>query len=121
MWNNVLPEIKDQPVWNESLYLPLEDVSEYTIQQAKIKEEQGSPYESWLKMGKPSNLSPFEEEYLRGKSEMEYSLLDFSIEDGSIRVSLNPDEVLYLEIKKKEDANVVIAADMDLQAKLRTY
>lgn len=121
LWNNVLPEIKDQPVWNEKITLDITNPDEYVIQQAKIKEEQGSPYESWIKMGKPSNLSPFEEDFLRGCSEMEYSLLKFVGEEASVEVSLKPDEVVYLEIKKNEDADVLIATDMDLQEKLRTY
>lgn len=116
-----MPEIKDQPVWNEKITLDITNPDEYVIQQAKIKEEQGSPYESWIKMGKPSNLSPFEEDFLRGCSEMEYSLLKFVGKEAFVEVSLKPDEVVYLEIKKNEDADVLIAADMDLQEKLRTY
>lgn len=121
LWNNVLPEIKDQPVWSDKIQLNISDTDDYIIQQARIREGQGSPYEAWLKMGKPSNLSPFEEEFLRARGEMEYSLATFNADAASIDVSLKPDEVLYLEIKKNTDLDVSPTVDMDLQEKLRTY
>lgn len=121
LWNNVFPEIKDQPKWNEKISLSLDNPDDYVIQQAKIKEGQGSPYETWLKMGKPSNLSPFEEEFLQGCSEMEYTLPQFIGKDATVEVTLEPDEVVYLEIKKKEDADVLFKSDMNLEENLRTY
>jgi len=72
-------------------------------------------------MGKPSNLSPFEEDFLRGCSEMEYTLPQFIGKDATVEVTLEPDEVVYLEIKKKEDADVLFKSDMNLEENLRTY
>lgn len=55
-------------------------------------------------MGMPQNISPMQEEMLRAKSVMEY---DFEIVKSENRIlktrfNLKADEVIYLEIQKKD-------------------
>ncbi len=118
MWNNVLPEIKNQPEWKETIRLNL-DSKNYIAESAMITKEHGSPYEVWMNMGSPENLTPFEEEYLRACGEMKYSLNPFIDDMGTIEVCLQPDEVAYFEVRPKDSKAVL--GDNQLEEKLHTY
>ena len=72
-------------------------------------------------MGKPENLTPFEEEFLHGCSEMEYKVVDFDINDGTFSFSLEPDEVCYFEIHGKCDTISDSKEVHELEEKLKTY
>ena len=102
-YNQQLLEIKDQPDWNENLEVSIKD-GEYVITTAKIKKGQGSCYESWVEMGMPQNLSPMQEEMLRAKSAMEYDFSIVKTENGILKTEFNlkADEVIYMEIQKKD-------------------
>lgn len=120
LWNNKLPEIKEQPVWSDMIKLPTENDEEYIVERAVIKEGKGSPYETWLKLGKPSNPTPFEQEILRGASEPEYLIERIEAGKG-IEFSLASDEVSYIEIKKADDELVVKRENQELNQLLRTH
>lgn len=102
-YNQQLLEIKEQPDWNEEFEISMPD-GEYIVTSAKIKKGQGSCYETWISMGMPQNLSPIQEEMLRAKSVMEYDFEIAKCESGILKTSFNlkADEVIYLEIQKKD-------------------
>ncbi len=120
LWNHVFPEVLNQPIWNECIRLNVRS-SEYVVEQATITQEQGSPYEAWTKMGRPDNLTPFEEEFLNACGEMKYTLPDFDDVNGSISVSVKPDEVVYLEIRPKDHKAAVSKDYFNKEVILRTY
>lgn len=102
-YNQQLLEIQNQPDWTETVEIPMAE-GEYILTSAKIRKGQGSCYETWLEMGMPQNLSPMQEEMLRAKSEMEYDFQSLQTENGVLKVpfQLKADEVIYLEIQKKD-------------------
>ena len=118
MYNCKLPEIKDQPDWRETLYIPGIDASEYIFEQAKIEKGRGSAYEEWVKMGKPANLTPFEESYLRSCAEMHYSLIDVEGTRAEFEVCLKPDEVCYVEIHRRSRDVAIWASNEELEDQL---
>lgn len=101
MYNCNLPEIKDQPDWVETISIPGIDAEEYIFEQAKIEKGRGSAYEEWVKMGKPANLTTFEESYLRSCAEMHYSIIPVEGKKAEFEVTLRPDEVCYVEVHKR--------------------
>lgn len=120
LYNCNLPEIKDQPIWNETIFIPDITPSEYIFEMAKIEEGRGSAYEEWVKMGKPANLSMFEEAYLRAASEMHYSLLTVNGDEAKFEVSLKPDEVCYVEVRKRPKDVAMWLSNETLEEKLNT-
>ena len=119
LYNCNFPEIKDQPTWTDTIVINGANPDEYICEQAKIKAGQGSPYEEWIKMGRPANLTPFEEEYLKGCAAMEYKLLPIS-ENGEVEFSLAPDEVCYIEVHKKPSEVALKTANEILESQLNT-
>ena len=101
LYNCKLPEVKDQPAWRETIYIPDIDASDYIFEMSKIEEGRGSAYEEWVRMGKPANLTPFEEAYLRSCAEMHYSLICVEGECARFDVELKPDEVCYIEAHRR--------------------
>lgn len=55
-------------------------------------------------MGMPQNISPMQEEMLRAKSVMEYDFEIIKSENGILKTGFNlkADEVIYMEIQKKD-------------------
>ncbi len=120
MYNCNLPEIKEQPIWTERIFIPDINAENYIFEQAKIEKGKGSAYEEWIKMGKPANLTTFEEAYLRSCAEMNYSLIDVAGNIAEFEVSLNPDEVCYIEIHKKTKDVAIWASNEQLENQLNT-
>ena len=119
IYNCRFPEIKNQPTWNDTLKMPYPDSDNYICYQTKITEEHGSPYETWLKMGSPENLSKTEIEFLQAASAMEYSVLKIN-EECEIEFSLKPNEVCYLEFCKKKTGTSEKAENENLENQLNT-
>ena len=69
-------------------------------------------------MGRPENLAPFEEEYLNTCSEMEYTICEMEKEYA---FSILPDEVYYLEMKKKTSPAISKTINEDLEKQLFTH
>lgn len=117
LYNCNIPEIKDQPVWNERFLIPNIDAKDYIFEMAKIEKGRGSAYESWIEMGSPANLTYLQEEHLRSASEMNYSLIKVESNIAEFEVSLNPDEVCYIEVYKKsiDTAQKIINAKLEKQ------
>ncbi len=123
LWNNIIPETKGRAPWKDKIKLNIERPDCYLAEEARIREGQGSAYEVWLKLGKPSNLSPFNEEILRAKSEPEYTFYNIE-KSGEIEFSLGPDEVAYIEISARDYSNAeggVKSSNPELEEKLKTY
>ncbi len=96
-------QVKEQPVWNDRVAIPVAEDSEYVITTAKISKEQGSSFEAWVDMGAPQDVTPTQEEYLRFRSVPAYNLQLATPKDGIIELDINlkPNEVVYIEIEKK--------------------
>lgn len=120
LYNCNLPEIKNQPDWSDFIVIPNTESEDYICEQAKITKGRGSAYEEWIKMGKPANLTAFEEAYLRACAEMEYSVIPFCDDECKISFSLKPDEVCYIEIHKKTDNIAVRTENGILENQLNT-
>lgn len=118
IWNNQLPEIKEQPIWEDFIKIDGINLSECIAEQAKIQKGRGSAYESWLEMGKPANPTAFEEEFLKACSKPEYTVLNMG---DSIKFSLKPDEVCYIELRKKPNDRYLAQKDLKLDEQLTTY
>ena len=119
LYNCHFPEIKDQPTWCDSLNFSDFKADNHVCYQIKVTEEHGSPYETWLKMGSPSNLSKTEVEFLQTAAEMEYSIRSIN-ESGEIEFSINPDEVCYFEFSKKNPSASDKAKNLKLENQLNT-
>ncbi len=100
LWNNHLQEFETQPVWEDTIDFGDKLKDEYTVRKALITEGHGSPYEEWLKMGSPETLTPFEDEYLRAASEMQYFCDE--LKNNTLDFTLKPNEVCYIEISPKQ-------------------
>ena len=118
LWNNQIPEIKDQPAWKDCIGIDGIDLLGYIAEQAKIRKGRGSAYEAWLEMGSPSNTTAFEEEFLECCSKPEYSVLTSK---NSIEFNLEADEVCYIEVRKKTNDVYQAQKDLKLDEQLTTY
>ena len=104
LYNCRFPEIKDQPIWTDTLnFANINTNKNFICYQTKITEEHGSPYETWLKMGSPENLSKTETELLHAASIPEYSIREIEKND-ELDFSLKPNEVCYLEFSERKTA-----------------
>lgn len=120
LYNCNLPEIKNQPEWNDVILIPGIKAKDYICEQAKITKGRGSAYEEWLKMGKPVNLTSFEEAYLRACAEMEYSVIPLDGGECSISFNLKPDEVCLIELHKQTGNTAVKTENGVLENQLNT-
>ena len=121
LWNNHMPEVASQPDWTDEIELLGMPGGDYNIRKALITEGHGSPYEEWLKMGRPSPLSPFEDEILRASSEMAYSCDTLSSENPKYAFCLKPNEVCYIEITPKTSSGGQEVQNKELEKLLFTY
>lgn len=106
--------------WKEKIYIPNINAEDYIFEMAKIEEGRGSAYEEWLKMGKPANLTIFEENYLRSAAEMHYSILTVDGSKAEFEITLKPDEVCFVEIHKKSKDKALKTQNELLDEKLNT-
>ncbi len=120
LWNCQPPEITSRPDWSDTLAFDNINAEDYIAEKALIREGQGSAYEAWLEMGKPANLTAFEEDYLRARSEMEYSLPCFAGTPASIDFTLKGNEVCYFEIHKRTRDVAHIVENKKMEAQLNT-
>ena len=104
VYNHNALEITDQPNFVDCLCYEAEEDCEYIATFATIKKHKGSAYETWIKMGMPENLSKIQEEMLHAHSVPEYDFAIVKPEDGKITIpfDLAPNEVMYVEVQKKE-------------------
>lgn len=106
LYNHNALEIKNQPDFSDTVSIDTNNDGEYIVTTAVIKESQGSAYETWLKMGKPQNLSPIQQEMLEAHSIPEYSFMLLTSKNGKVEIpfTLKPNEVMYMELQKKSPA-----------------
>lgn len=103
-YNQQLLEIENQPDWNESIIVPVDEDGDYSVTTAKIEKGHGSCYETWVDMGAPQNISKIQEEALRYAGMMNYGIQPKVSADKFVNVEFNlkADEVIYIEIQKKD-------------------
>jgi len=104
VWNWKALELEEQPDWNDKLRIPVKENGTYTVVTASIRRHKGSPYETWISMGMPHNLSVIEQEMLEAHSQMDYDFITVEAKDGFVEmpISLKPDEVTYIECAKQQ-------------------
>ncbi len=104
LWNHEPLELKGkQPAWKDTLVLPIPAGTKTTAISARIAASKGSPWETWVQMGTPQNLTPAQEHVLRAHAEPEWRTIDLIERDGKLALdfTLQPNDVLYIEISPK--------------------
>ena len=100
-WNQNFVELNKAVPFNAAITLPTLKDTAYIITRATIKEGDGSPWETWVAMGRPLNLTPVQQKLLEAASVPEYSLVqDYTAGPGglSLNCCLAPGEVAFFEI-----------------------
>ena len=100
-WNQNFVELNKAVPFNAAITLPTLKDTAYIITRATIKEGAGSPWETWVAMGRPLNLTPVQQKLLEAASVPEYSLVqDYTAGPGglSLNCCLAPGEVAFFEI-----------------------
>ncbi len=120
LWNNLPLEIREREVWTDTIQLSGVNSEDYIAQSAVIKEGRGSAYEAWLEMGKPANLTAFQEDFLRGCSVPEYGFVKMKGENATLDFSLKSNEVCYIEISRKPTDVAEIVENKLLESQLNT-
>jgi xylan 1,4-beta-xylosidase len=103
LWNHALVENAERTTWNDTLRMD-SGGQELLATLAHVRAGAGSPYESWLDMGRPQNLSPAQEKLLRAHAEPHYTAQQLAASEGAgeIPFTLGPNEILYIEIAPVE-------------------
>ncbi|MDZ4787733.1 MAG: hypothetical protein SH807_02225 [Blastochloris sp.] len=99
-WNHHSLELSEQGTWNESFLLPSFTGKNPLAVTQRIGVESGSPYEHWLALGQPTDLSPTLLAYLKQKAEPSFQILpvDVTPQGWRFQLSLAPNEVLLIEV-----------------------
>jgi xylan 1,4-beta-xylosidase len=103
LWNHIPHEV-EASAWQETLSLALPDAlkmhDSLQVLSVHLREGKGSAYETWVKLGRPLNLTRLQEDLIEAHSRPEYGVRAVSAQEGLLKlpVSLAPDEVLFLEI-----------------------
>jgi hypothetical protein len=109
-WNNRFPQNPEQPVWHDTVAVHLPGnggvQSSYTLITGRIRPGAGSPWETWIGMGKPGNLTPLQEEVLRAASVPAYKAETVTAKDSILQfdITVPPDEVLFAELRPRSGA-----------------
>jgi hypothetical protein len=103
LWNHALVENAERATWSDTLRMD-SGGRELLATLAHMRAGAGSPYESWLAMGRPQNLSSAQEKLLRAHAEPHYSARQLAASEtaGEISFTLAPNEILYIEITPTE-------------------
>lgn len=83
-WNQNFVELNKAVPFNAAITLPTLKDTAHIITRATIKEGDGSPWETWVAMGRPLNLTPVQQKLLEAASVPEYSLVqDYTAGPGA--------------------------------------
>ncbi|MFP4385042.1 MAG: GH39 family glycosyl hydrolase [Spirochaetia bacterium] len=108
-WNNRFPQNPDRPVWNDTIKIPLPRNKQhnpaYSLITGRIRPGAGSPWETWIKMGKPANPTSLQEEVLRAASVPEYKTESVTAQGDVLYLdfTVGPDEVLFAELRPRDE------------------
>ncbi|MFQ8804894.1 MAG: GH39 family glycosyl hydrolase [Alistipes indistinctus] len=84
-WNQNFVELNEAVPFNAAITLPTLKDTAYIITRATIKEGAGSPWETWVVMGRPLNLTSVQQKLLEAASVPEYSLVqDYTAGPGLV-------------------------------------
>jgi xylan 1,4-beta-xylosidase len=114
IWNAPPLELSDAPSWADTVRLAVDDDSkDYQVLKLRIEPGSGSAYETWLAMGRPTNLTRLEERAIRQHSEPQYVVSTASAADGMVEIAfdLQPYLVEYWEITPREAARTNLSQD----------
>lgn len=100
--------------WQAQLTLPQPFAQSRLAIVEIIRPGQGSPYEAWVAMGKPENLLPAEEEFLRRCAQPYTERLDPADRGGRLNIALGPGEVGLWTIVAPEELSSVEGRRADL-------
>lgn len=98
LWNHKLVETPEQSRWQATLRLEGLTQKQVAVL-SHIRAGAGSPYESWLDMGRPQNLSNAQQKLLRAHAEPHHSFQVIEPAEGAVQIAfdLGPNEVIYIE------------------------
>lgn len=114
-WHAVLDFSAPLPEpWTARIELPPEYASARSATLEVIRAKQGSAYEAWIEMGKPENLLPAEERYLRRCAEPYTAAVNPAADGGVLHVKLAPGEVALWEIRSPSLAEESVQRRADL-------
>lgn len=103
LYNHQALEYEHQDDFCETLHVPVPEDGRYIATFATIRARQGSPYETWLAMGMPQDLSPVQEEMLEAHSTPDYDFVLLDSREGFVDIPfvLRPNEVMYCELQRQ--------------------
>jgi xylan 1,4-beta-xylosidase len=106
LWNQNFVEEKVHFNWDGSISIPADTNRIMNAINISVGVGNGSPWESWQKMGRPDNPTPSQVEYLKNQSEPAYSYIKKDADKGRaiFTFSLKPGEVQYFEISAPSQA-----------------
>ena len=118
-WNHASHE-QAAANWSDTVRIQLPAAlagrSNLQVLSATIKKGQGSANESWIEMGRPLNLTPWQERILAAHSEPAYAIQQVEVNDGIIELplQLDPNEVIYYEIAPAQTPvkNLPVGSDL---------
>ena len=99
-------EKEGRPDWEDVVSFPFCAGDEYIMVTEKIRKYKGSPWETWLAMGKPQYLSHEQCRLLHDHAAPEYAVQIVSAKGGTLEIPfrLSDYEVLYLEMTPRESS-----------------
>jgi len=106
LWNQNFVEEKEHSEWNGSIDIPSKGGKELDAINISIGIGNGSPWESWQKMGRPDNPTKTQIEYLWNQSEPTQTYIKQEVKNGlaTFAFSLKPGEVQYFEVSAPDQA-----------------
>ncbi len=102
-WNHV-PHEAESACWEDSINIQLpaslRNLPALQVLSASIRKGSGSAQESWDAMGRPLNLTPWQERILAAHSEPDYRITLIEVTEGAVEIPIRLDacEVGYFEI-----------------------
>ncbi|MDX2052371.1 MAG: hypothetical protein SFV15_08280 [Polyangiaceae bacterium] len=94
-------EVAQQPELKETVSVPAHGPGEHVVVLERIRVGSGSAWETWVRMGRPQEISIAQERLLRQHAEPEMSCLKLPAREGSVSfdVVVGPNEVVYAEVR----------------------
>jgi len=104
LWNHYQPTETSPRPWTQTLRVgsrPDTVDGPHLWITARIAEGAGSPWETWCRMGRPQNLSPWEQQLLESHSRPRFEVEPAGelIDQRSLKVTLAPGEVLFVQLR----------------------
>jgi len=94
-------EVAEQPELRHQVSVPAHGASEHLVVLERIRVGAGSAWETWVRMGRPQELSLAQERLLRQHAEPEMLCLRVPANNGLVafEIQAGPNEVVYAEVR----------------------